>query len=154
MNSLQTTESLGGPEVRQFSVFLPNKVGALLEIVKLLGENNVVVLALSVVDSAESAVGRIIVSDPEAVSNLFEMQGIPFSECRVLLVELQEGAQDLARVLAALLMAEVNIYFSHPMLIRPRGRAVLVVHVDDSDCAQSVLTGENFILLNQADISR
>ena len=154
MNTLQTIEKLDGPEVRQFSVFLPNKVGALLEIVKLLRENNVIVLALSVLDSSESAIGRIVVSDPEAVSNLFEMQAIPHSECNVILVELQEGAQDLALVLAALLMAEVNIYFSYPMLTRPRGRAVLVLHVDDADCARSVLTGEDFILLNQADISR
>lgn len=154
MNMLQTTEKTEGPEVRQFSIFLPNKVGALLEIVKLLRENNVVVLALSVVDSCESAIGRLIVSDPDAVGDLFEMQAIPHSECRVLLVELQEGAQDLARVLAALLMAEVNIYFSYPMLTRPRGRAVLVLHVDDQDCARSVLAGENFPLLNQADISR
>jgi hypothetical protein len=67
---------------------------------------------------------------------------------------LQEGAVDLGHVLAALLMAEVNIFFSYPMLTRPRGRAVLVFHVDDADCARSVLQGEDFILLNQADISR
>jgi hypothetical protein len=152
--NLPTAEALGGPEVRQFSIFLRNKVGALLEVVKLLQEHNVMVLALSVLDSSETAIGRIITSDPDRARLLFDEQAIPYSECNVLLVELQEGAVDLGHVLAALLMAEVNIFFSYPMLTRPRGRAVLVFHVDDADCARSVLQGEDFILLNQADISR
>lgn len=154
MPTLATTEKAAGPEVRQFSIFLKNKVGALLEIVKLLQENSIVVLALSIVDTSESAIGRIIVNDPEGVSRIFEQQGIPFSECTVLLVEMQEGAVELPRVLAALLMAEVNIFFSYPLLIRPRGRAVLALHVDDSECATNVLLGEEFILLDQSDISR
>jgi hypothetical protein len=154
MTNLPTTENLDGPEVRQFSIFLRNKVGALLEIVKLLQENNVMVLALSVLDSSETAIGRLITSDPDRARQLFDEQAIPHSECKVLLVELQEGAADLGHVLASLLMAEVNVYFSYPMLTRPRGRAVLVLHVDDADCARSVLQGEDFILLNQADISR
>jgi len=154
MSVLETTEKMDGPEVRQFSVFLRNKVGALLELVKLLQENNIVVLALSIQDSSEAAIARMIVSDPEGMAQIFEEQGIPHSECHVLLVELQEGAADLARVLAALLMAEVNVFFSYPLLTRPRGRAVLALHVDDSDCASTVLRGESFVLLNQADLSR
>ena len=59
-----------------------------------------------------------------------------------------------SRVLAALLMAEVNVYFSYPLLIRPNARAVLAMHLDDNDCAGSVLAGEGFRLLNQGDLSR
>lgn len=150
----QTTEKLEGPEVRQFSVFLRNKVGALLEIVKLLQEHNIVVLALSVLDSTETSIGRLIVSDPDRVGQLFDEHAVAYSECSVLLVELTEGAADLGQVLAALLMAEVNILFSYPLLTRPRGRAVLAFYVDDADYARTVLQRERFILLNQADISR
>ena len=66
-----TAEKLDSPQVRQFSVFLQNKVGALLEVVKLLNEHNVVALALSIQDSSESSITRMIVSDPERVSALF-----------------------------------------------------------------------------------
>lgn len=149
-----TTERVSGPQVRQFSVFLQNKVGALLEVVKLLDESNVSVLALSIQDSSESAIARMIVSDPERVSELFEEQDIPFSQCEVLVVELPNGAEDLSRVLASLLMAEVNILFSYPLLIRPRGRSVLVMHIDDTDCSTSVLSGEGFPILTQSDLSR
>ncbi len=149
-----TAEKLNSPQVRQFSVFLQNKVGALLEVVKLLNENNIVVLALSIQDSSESAIGRIIVSDPERVTELFHEQDIPYSDCELIVVELDEGPGDLARVLAALLMAEVNVYFSYPLLIRPRGHAVLAMHLDDNECASSVLRGEGFKLLAQGDLSR
>jgi len=152
--SAPTAERLNSPKVRQFSVFLQNKVGALLEVVKLLNEQNIVVLALSIVDSSESAIGRMIVSDPERVAQLFHENDIPYSDCEMLMVELKEGPGDLAKVLAALLMAEVNVYFSYPMLIRPRGLAVLAMHLDDNDCASSVLRGEGFKTLSQGDLSR
>jgi len=69
-------------------------------------------------------------------------------------VELEEGPNDLASVLAAILMAEVNIFFSYPLLSRPRDKAVLALHLDDIECASSVLTGEGFRLLCQGDLSR
>jgi hypothetical protein len=149
-----TIEKTGGQGVRHFSVFLENKVGALLEVVKLINDHNVVVLALSIQDSAESSICRFIVSDPDRVEGLFEDNGIPFSVSEVVVTELKEGAVDLAKVLAALLKAEVNVLFSYPLLIRPRGRAVLALHVDDNECASAVLRGDGFPILTQADLSR
>ena len=60
----ETTQKMGGPLVRQFSVFLANKVGAMLDVVKLLNAHNTHVVALSVSESTDSAIARIIVSDP------------------------------------------------------------------------------------------
>ena len=92
-----TAEKLDSPQVRQFSVFLQNKVGALLEVVKLMNEHNVATLALSIQDSSESSITRMIVSDPERVSSLFHEHDIAFGECEVLVVELKEGAADLGK---------------------------------------------------------
>jgi hypothetical protein len=149
-----TIEKTGGQGVRHFSVFLDNKVGALLEVVKLLGEHNIVVLALSIQDSAESSICRFIVSDPDRTEELFEEHDIPHSVSEIVVTELKEGAADLPNVLAALLKAEVNVLFSYPLLIRPRGRAALALHVDDSECASAVLRGDGFPILTQADLSR
>lgn len=154
MTASATAEKLNSPNVRQFSVFLQNKVGALLEVVKLLNEHSIIVLALSITEASESAIGRMIVSDPERTAELFREHDIPHSACEMMVVELKEGPGDLASVLAALLMAEVNIHFSYPLLIRPRGRAVLALHLDDVECASSVLRGEGFALLSQGDLSR
>ena len=72
----------------------------------------------------------------------------------MVVVEMTEVAGQLSKLLAALLMAEVNVHFTYPLLTRPRGFAGLAMHVDDADCASSVLLGEGFKLLSQSDISR
>jgi hypothetical protein len=51
-------------------------------------------------------------------------------------------------------MAEVNLLFSYPLLVRPRGKALLVLHVDDNECASTVLQGEGYQILTQGDLSR
>ena len=150
----ETTQKMGGPLVKQFSVFLPNKVGAMLDVVKLLNAHNTHVVALSVSESTDSAIARIIVSDPERVENLFKEHNVAFGVCEVVVVELREVATQLVKLLAALFMAEVNVHFTYPLLIQPRGQAALALHVDDTDCASSVLLGEGFQILSQRDISR
>ena len=150
----EITSKIDGPLVRQFSVFLPNKVGAMLEVVKLLNAHHADVVALSISESTDSAIARIIVSDPDLVQNLFGEHNIPFGICEMVVVEMTEVSGQLAKLLAALLMAEVNVHFTYPLLTRPRGFAALALHVDDTDCASSVLRGEGFKILSQTDISR
>ena len=150
----ETTSKMRGPLVKQFSIFLPNKVGAMLDIVKLLGAQNAHVVALSVSESTDSAIARVIVSDPERVEKLFRQKNVPFGVSEVVVVEMREVATQLAKLLAALFMAEVNVHFTYPLLTRPRGFAALALHVDDTECASSVLRGEGFRMLSQDDISR
>jgi len=150
----QTISKIDGPLVKQFSIFLPNKVGAMLDVVKLLLAHDTHVLALSISESTDSAIARIVVSDPDRVEELFRQHNVPFGVCAMVVVELREVATQLAKLLAALLMAEVNVHFTYPLLTHPRGFAALALNVDDTDCASSVLLGEGFKLLSQADISR
>ena len=150
----ETTSKIDGPLVRQFSIFLPNKVGAMLEVVKVLNAHHVDVVALSISESTDSAIARVVVSNPELVQVLFSEHNIPFGVCDMIVVEMTEVSGQLAKLLAALLAAEVNVHFTYPLLIRPRGFAALALHVDDTDCATSVLRGEDFKILSQTDISR
>jgi hypothetical protein len=150
----QTASKTDGPLVKQFSIFLPNKVGAMLDVVKLLHAHNTHVVALSISESTDSAIARIMVNDPDRVEALFREQNVPFGVCAMVVVELREVATQLAKLLAALLMAEVNVHFTYPLLTHPRGFSAQALHVDDTECATSVLLGEGFRLLTQADISR
>lgn len=154
MAATETTEKMRGPWVRQYSIFLQNKVGALLEVVKLLNENSVHVLALNVQDSADSAIVRIVTSDPEHVQELFEVHDIAYATTEFVVVELKAGASELGRLLASLLMAEVNIHGCYALLNRPRGNSALAVHVEDNECAAAVLRSHGFRTLSQGDISR
>ncbi len=150
----KTTSKRDGPLVRQFSVFLPNKVGAMHDVLKLLNAHDCHVMAMSVSESTDSAIARLVVSDPGGVEKLFRQNNVAFGTCRVVVVEMGEVATELSKLFAALLMAEVNVHFTYPLLLRPGGHAALALHVDDNDCAISVLSGAGFRLLSQSDISR
>ena len=150
----KTTSKRDGPLVKQFSVFLSNKVGAMLDVVKLLNSHSCHVVAMSVSESTDSAIARLVVSDPVGVEKLFRQNNVAFGVCEVVVVEMREVATDLAKLLAALFMAEVNVHFTYPLLMRPREQAALALHVDDNECAISVLTGAGFNFLSQSDISR
>jgi hypothetical protein len=82
----QITSKTGGPLVKQFSVFLPNKVGALLDVVKLLNLHNTHVVALSISESTDSAIARIVVSDPESVEEIFRQHEVAFGVCEMVVV--------------------------------------------------------------------
>jgi hypothetical protein len=150
----ETTSEIDGALVKQFSVFLPNKVGAMLDIVKMINAHETHVVALSVSESTDSAIARIVVSDPERVEDLFREHNVAFGLCEVVVVELREVATQLVKLLAALFQAEVNVHFTYPLLTRPRGMAAIALHVDDNECASSVLLGAGFKILSQSDISR
>ena len=135
----QVRETTSVPTVRQFSVFLLNKVGALLEIIRLLNESQVHVIGLNSQDSTDSAIVRIIVSDPEEVEQIFDLHEVAYSVSEILVVEMREVAVDLKKLLSCLLMAEVNIQVCYPLLLRPHGRSALALHLDDVECARSVL---------------
>jgi len=152
--SPSTAEKVGAPRVTQFSIFLANKVGALMEIVRLLNSRNVHVVAISVQDSADTAIVRIVVSDPESVQDIFAEHEIPHAVCDLVVVELKEGPTELVKLLAALLAADINIFGSYALLTRPRGRTALALHVEDNECAISVLNQHGFQILGQSDISR
>ena len=151
---VKTTEDLGGARVRQFSVFMENKAGRLLDIVKVFGEHNVHVVALTIVDNADAAIVRMVVDDPDRARAIFQEHNLAFTECNLVVVELPSSASDLKKVLMSLLQAEVNVHFSYSFLTRPRGKAALALHVEDEECASSVLMQNNFKLLSQKDISR
>src|SRR5437773_11023411 len=96
----ETTSKMEGPLVKQFSVFLPNKVGAMLDIVKMLNKDSTHVVAMSVSESTDSAIVRIVVCGPERVEKLFRKNNLGFVVCEVVVVEMREVATQLVRLLA------------------------------------------------------
>ncbi len=151
---MDTDTTHQSPYVRQFSVFLINRAGALLSVVRLLEDANVLVLGLSLQDSVDVTVARLIVSDPDAVETIFIEKGIPFGVTSLLVVQLRNGAQSLSQCLTAFLQAETNIHFSYPLLAQPGGLPALALHLEDIEFGASVMETEGFRILRQNDISR
>lgn len=148
------TSTIKGTPVRQMAVFLPNRPGAFVSILDLLRSSHVVVLGLSVQDSIDNTVVRLIVSDPDTVETLFIEKGIPFNSSDILVVALRNGAEQMPDCLRTLLKAETNIHFIYPLLSQPEGHAALALCVEDNHFGQSVLAKAGFKVLRQEDLSR
>jgi hypothetical protein len=109
-----------GP-VKQFSVFTENRVGRLFDLTSLLSLHNVHIMAVTVLDTTESAIMRLIVDDPDRTRELLVKNHFPCVEEDILAVELS-GEASLKQVLAALLEAEINIQYVYAFSKRPEGR--------------------------------
>ncbi len=141
------------PTVRQFSVFLDNKVGKLLELVRLFDETPTVHLAsLSVVESSDFAVIRIIPNCADTAREVLRRHALPFSEIDLLIVELGE-CQSLTSMCLHLLAAELNIRFAYPLMSGPGGNPTIALAVDDQVLAGQILLRKRFRLLGEADLT-
>ena len=143
-----------GPPVKQFSVMLQNRVGALAALVKLLRTTSIEVVGLSVQDARDATIARIVVSDPELTEQLFIEKGIPHTTCELLEIELREAGPNLLQCLDHLMGAETNVDFAYPLLPSYRGISLLAMHVDDLEFAASVLNQSGFVLVWQDTLSR
>ncbi len=140
--------------VRQFSVLLSNRVGALAAMVKLLRSLGIEVLGLSVQDSRDATVARLVVSDPDATEQLFMEKGIPYTSCELLVIAMRESGPGLLQCLDTLMIAETNIDFAYALMPSPEGQSMLAMHVEDYEFAVAVLHQSGFKLMYQADLSR
>jgi len=143
-----------GTPTRQIAVFLPNRPGAFVSILDFLNSSYVVVLGLSVQDSIDNTVVRLVVSDPDTVETLFIEKGIPFNTTDLVVVELRDGAEQMPDCLRTLLKAETNIHFIYPLLSQPNGKAALALCMEDNDFGQSILSKAGYKILRQEDLSR
>lgn len=148
----QTSQGYSPPTVRQFSVFLENKVGKLLDMVRLFDEApDVHLCAFSVMESSDYAVVRIIPNNADAARNLLRRHGLSFSELDLLIVELTDG-HTLSSMCLYLLGAELNIRFAYPLMLRPNGTPTIALSVDDQTLAGQILRKKCFSLLGEADL--
>ena len=150
---VSTARGRNYPSIRQFTVFLENRVGQLLEVVRRFEGSQVRVVALSITDSAECAFVRFLLSHPEEGREILERAGLAIIESDLIGVELPEGSQPLLQICTALLQAEVNIVQAYPLLVRPRGRPAVALMVDNIDLGLETLAAKGFSMVTEADLS-
>ncbi len=141
------------PTIRQFTVFLENRVGQLLEVVRRFEGSRVRIVALSIVDSAECSFVRFLLSHPEQGREILERAGLAMIETDLVAVELPNEPQPLLRICTALLQAEVNIIQSYPLFVRPRENPAVALMVDNTDIALDTLASRGFTMLSESDLS-
>jgi hypothetical protein len=139
--------------VKQFSVFAENRVGRLHDLTALFRVHNVHLMALTVLDTTDSAIVRLIVDDPDTARELMVNNDFPYSEGEVLAVELTDESE-LNGVLAALVEAEINVHYVYSFIKRPEGRGALAINAEDADVAAQSLSQRGFRVLSQSEIAR
>lgn len=140
------------PSIRQFTVFLENRVGQLLEVVRRFEGSNVRIVALTISDSGECAVVRFLLDDPEQGREVLERAGLAIVESDLIGVQLPDSPQPLLQVCTALLQAEINISQVYPLLARPNDRPAVALMVDNNDLAIETLAAKGFVTVNEDDI--
>lgn len=141
------------PGVRQFNVFLENRLGALLNVVRRFETTDIRIVSLTVVDSADCAIVRMVLSDPERALEIFHQAKLPVTESDLLVIQLPEGDQPLLMITKALLTAEIDIHYAYPILIGPRGAAALALRVEGHETASQILQKQGFVLLSESDFN-
>jgi len=140
------------PAIRQFTVFLENRVGKLLEIIRRFEGSRVKIVAISISDAGECAFARFMFSLPEQGREILERAGLAIVESDLIGLELPDTPQPLLEICTALLQAEVNIIQAYPLLVPPRGRAAVALMVDNIEMGQETLAAKGFRMITENDL--
>ncbi|HZZ57407.1 MAG TPA: acetolactate synthase, partial [Opitutaceae bacterium] len=108
---------------------------------------------ITVLDTTDSAIVRMVVDDPDKARELMVNNDFPYTESTVLVVEISDESE-LKGILCALLEAEINVHYVYSFIKRPMGKSALVINAEDSDVAAQSLGNRGFKVLTQADITR
>jgi hypothetical protein len=149
----ETLQGRSWPTVTQYSVFLENRVGQLLEVVRSFSGSKVKIVGLSISDSADCCIVRLILTHAEQGREMLVNNGLAFAYNELLAVELPQGPQSLVDLCTALLRAEINIHYAYPLIVHPHGRAAVAIHIDNVEQASSILHDQGFDILSEADLS-
>ncbi len=150
--AFETARGRNFPALRQFTVFLENRVGQLLEVVKRFEGTGIRICALSISDAAECAFVRFLVSDADRGREILERSGLAIIETDLIGVELPDGPQPLLRVCTALLQAELNIIQAYPLLVRPHGKPAVAIMVENIEFAMKTLREKGFQIITEGDL--
>jgi hypothetical protein len=139
------------PSVRQFNVFVENRLGGLLNVVRRFETSDNRIVSVTVVDSADCAIIRLVLKDPERALEVLRQANLPVTESDLLVVQLPDGQQPLLQICKALLAAEINIHYAYPLLMGPMGSPALALHVEDHESAARMLDQQGFVLYTEGD---
>jgi hypothetical protein len=140
-------------KITQISVFLENKKGRLYEICALLGKNSINIRALTIAESPEFGILRVVVDKPENAIALFRENKFVANITEIVAVEVNDQPGGLANILKVLYENDVNIEYMYGFVEKFSEKALLVFRFDDPDKAINILTRNNVKIIGKKDIA-
>lgn len=126
-------------KVKQISIFLENKAGRLAEVTRILGEGQVNIRALSLADTTDFGILRLIVNDNTRALKILKDNGFTVGETEVIAVEVPDRPGGLAGILAILADGGMNVEYMYAFVERSGENAIIIFRFDDIDAAISLL---------------
>jgi len=134
-------------KVEQISIFIENKSGRLAEITRILGESGINIRALSLADTSDFGILRLIVNDVETANRILKEKGFTVNKTEVIAVEVPDRPGGLGAILQALDREQINVEYMYAFVERCGGNAVIIFRFDETDKAINVLKANNFSVL-------
>lgn len=148
----QTMRGRDFPTICQFTVFLENRVGVLLGLIRRFRGTRVRIMALNIIDATECCIVRFVLSHPEQGREILERAGLAMIESDLIALELHDCEQPLLEVCTALLRAEVNLVQTYPLMVLNNERSFVAIMVDNIDTAQETLHQQGFHLITENEL--
>ena len=140
-------------KIQQVSIFLENKKGRLSDVCSVMGKNNVNIRALTVAESEDFGVLRIVVDKPEATLKLLKENGFAAKLTPIVAVEVSDKPGGLAAVLKILSDNDVNVEYMYGFVEKSGDNAILVFRFSDPDKTVQILQKSKIKVLGNQDIS-
>ena len=138
--------------VEQIAVFLENKSGRLAEITSIIAENNINIRALSVADTADFGILRLIVDKVEAAETALREKGFTVGKTTVIAVEVPDRTGGLAEVLDCVQKIGLNVEYMYAFVNKTGENAVLIFRFDDMTMAIDSLQENGFTILESSQV--
>lgn len=148
----QTMRGRDWPCLRQFCVFMENRVGNLHLLLREIEKYDLRVVALSIADSVDCAIARLVLNNYERGLESLELSGLSFIENEIVGVELPDDPQPYLKICLSLLQAEINIHYTYPLLLRRKGRGAIALYVDNVDSVLSILNENGHKIITEQDL--
>lgn len=139
-------------KVEQISVFLENRAGRLAEVTKTLAENNVNIRALSLADTSDFGILRLIVTDNEKAKDALKAKGFTVGRTNVVAAEVGDKPGGLHLILEMLSAGGVNVEYMYAFVTQSGENAVLVFRFDQTDRAIEVLRANSVRILSGEEL--
>ena len=127
--------------VKQLSIFLENKPGTLSKVCRALAHEGINIYAMTVSDTIDHAVIRIVLSDPDKAVRMFESSGVLVVETEVIQFDLRNEPGQLAKLSDKLSLGDVNIDYAYCAADEEQKKGALILRVDDTKKAMKLLKG-------------
>ena len=138
--------------IRQLSVFLENKSGRLHEVLTALGNENINLTALTIADTSEYGILRLLVSDPEKGQNLLKSLGYRVNLTEVIALSISHQAGSLAKTLEEFSKEDLSIEYTYAFSLGEK--ALVVLRTDNHSKALEIIKQNNFTLISEDEIKK